>query len=144
MTDRRAVWVAIATTAAGAGVTAAVAGMVAHIPFVSGLGLAVLAASTLGFTSLLRGWPMASLAKSDVPPAVADPEQSEGFPAFMIPTYASEEQEVHQLGPYSWLPGIGPREPDVTLRAIVALPAVSARDYGAELATCESRSKAAA
>jgi hypothetical protein len=57
------------------------------------------------------------------------------MPAFMIPSYASEEQEMHQLGPYNWLPGIGPRDPDVTLRAIVALPAVSARDYGAELAT---------
>ena len=135
MTDRRTVWVAITTTTATAGVSAVIAGIVAHILLVWILGLIVLIASALGFTSLLRGWPMPSLAKSDPPLPAASSESVEDLPAFMIPTYGSEEQEMYQLGPYSWLPGFGPRDSDVTLRAIVALPAVSARDYGAQLAT---------
>jgi len=135
VTDRRAVWVAIATTFAAIGGTALVAGIIAHVPFVWIFGLFVLLASTLGFSSLLSGWPFPFLAKSDAPLAATPSESVEDLPAFLIPTYGSEEQEMHQLGPYNWLPGIGPRDPDVTMRAIVALPAVSARDYGAELAT---------
>ena len=78
---------------------------------------------------------MPSLAKSDAPLSAASSESVGDLPAYMIPVFASEEQEMHQLGPFSWLAGIGPRDPDVTMRAIVALPAVSARDYGAQLAT---------
>jgi hypothetical protein len=135
VTDRRDVWVAVATTSAGIGGAALVAGIVAHLPFVWILGLIILLTSALGFSSLLSGWPLRSLAKSDAPLPAIQLESAEDLPAFLIPTYGSEEQEMHQLGPYNWLPGIGPRDPDVTLRAIVALPAVSARDYGAELAT---------
>jgi hypothetical protein len=42
---------------------------------------------------------------------------------------------MNQLGPYSWLTGFAPRDPELTLRAVVALPAVSARDYSGDIAT---------
>lgn len=62
-------------------------------------------------------------------------ERVEGSPAFMSPVFASSVQEMQQLGPYSWLSGYGPKIPDVTLRVVVALPAVSASVYSGELAT---------
>jgi hypothetical protein len=135
VTDRRAVWAAAASLVGTIGGTAFVAGIIARLPFVWIIGLIVIALSALGFTSLLSGWPMPSLAKSDPSPSAVFPEPDKELPTFMIPTWGSEEQEMHQLGPVSWLPGFGPRDPDVTLRAIVALPAVSARDYSGELAT---------
>jgi hypothetical protein len=135
VTDRPTVWLSASSAAAAIGGTALIAGIIARLPLVWVLGLIVLIVSVLGFTSLLNGWPIRSLAKSDASLSPPPPQPDEVIPDLMIPSYASEEQEMHQLGPYNWLPGIGPRDPDVTLRAIVALPAVSARDYGAELAT---------
>ena len=128
MTDRRAVWVAVAATGAGVGGSALAAGIIARLPFVWIVGLIVLAAAVLGFTSLLIGWPMPSLSKPDAPLLATLSDSVEDFPAYMIPTYKSEEQEMRRLGPYRWLPGFGPRDPDLTLRAMLALPAVSASD----------------
>lgn len=62
-------------------------------------------------------------------------EQIEQLPAFMNPVFSSGVQEMQQLSPYSWLSGFGPKDPEVTLRVVLALPAVSASDYSGELAT---------
>jgi hypothetical protein len=135
MSDRRTVWLSIASTAAAIGGGAFIAGIIAPAPIVWLPGLILLLVSALGFISLLRGWPVRSLSKSDLTlqPAISEP--GEALPTFVIPSHGSEEQEMHQLGPYNWLPGLGPKEPEVTMRAVVALPAVSARDYSGDLAT---------
>lgn len=108
MTDRRAVWLAIATAPAGAGAGALIAGIVAHIPFVWIVGSSVLVASALGITSLLSGWPMASLARSDPPIPAVSSSQDDELPTFIIPTYASEEQEMWQLGALQLAPRYRP------------------------------------
>src|SRR5665213_244794 len=62
-------------------------------------------------------------------------EKDDEIPVFMSPVFASSVQEMQQLGPHSWLTGFGPKDPEVTLRAVVALPAVSASAYSGELAS---------
>ena len=137
MNERRSGLFRVVETFAAVSGTALIGGLVAHASSIWIPGLVVLIACLFGFSSLLFGLPFRSLARSESDRPTANTPESEVTPAVTQPVYLTEAQAMLQLGPNSWLSGYGPRDPDVTLRAVVAIPALWARDYSRGPATEE-------
>lgn len=138
VTERRGVWLAIASALAAGALSALIPGIASANWQLLTIGSILASGSVLLFVWLLQQLNAADEGKAEVDRThnLLISTDAESFPELPTPSYTSNIQEMYQLGPSSWLgPPIGMQPAEITLRVVLALPAVTANVYSGDVAT---------